>query len=105
MSNVILFKRPESNAIDVSSLATRPMPDVYDIVMGADLGSSGSKAVLTMLRFVARTLIGMVTGDSRKPAAALRLTNEAALRRACDLLDMATEIEKRAEAPATDGGL
>jgi hypothetical protein len=102
MNNVINFKRPDPDAIDVSLLATIPMREVYAAVMDSAQSPSGVQVVTTVLRFVARTLLGNVTREAGRPPAAMGMTDDAALRRACDLLDLATELEQGGEHPAVD---
>lgn len=104
MNNVINFKRPDADAIDVSLLATMPMREVYAAVMDNAQSPSSVRVVTAVLRFVARTLIGNVTGEAGRPPAAIGLTNDAALRRACDFLDLATDLEQGGEHPAVDRG-
>lgn len=102
---VIPFTRtPETPGIDVSALATRPMPEIYAIAMSDELSPSTCKAVVVILRFVARALIGGAIGEGRRPEA-MGLSVDAALRRACDLLDLADELERQAGGqPPADGG-
>lgn len=104
MTNVIPFERvvSRSPAIDVSALITRPMPEIYGLVMSAELTASARQGVATTLRFVARSLIGGATGAEGRRPEAFGLTVNAALRRACDLLDLADELEKSGS-PAPGG--
>lgn len=104
MNNVVTFKRPEADGIDATLMATMPMPEVYAAVMCNVSNPSTAPAVIAVLRAVARILIGSVTGEGGRPPAAIGLTNDAALRRACDLLDLATELEQGGEHPAIDRG-
>lgn len=104
MTKIIPFKRiPEAPGIDVSALITRPMPEIYGLVMSAELTASARQGVTTTLRFVARVLIGGATGAEGRRPEAWGLTVNAALRRACDLLDLADELEKSG-APSSDPG-
>lgn len=100
MSNVFPFTRrpPEANGLDASGLITAPMADVYAGVMHLFPVAPGAiHPIARLLRFVARFLVGMVTGEEPTRPAHFGLTPDAALRRACDLLDLADEMEKKAE--------
>lgn len=95
MNNVIeLPRHPKRDALDVSPLATVPMPEVYRAVMKSVTSPSAREGVVKMLRFVARNLVGSAAGVEARGPGALGHTVDSALRRACDLLDLADELEK-----------
>lgn len=95
MSNVIVLPRhPKPDWLDVSPLATSPMPDVYRAVMESASSPSGRRFAIKTMRFVARMLVGSAAGAESNPPAVLGHTVNSALRRACDLLDLADELEK-----------
>lgn len=104
MSNVVSFARPaEVESIDASVMIAAPMAEVYAVSMrlGAE-SQSASQAIVRVVRFGARSLLSMVTGEAPGRPGALGLTPAAALRRACDLFDLADELEKNAESSADE---
>ncbi len=91
---------PDAISIDVTPIAWMPMHEIRQKVM--DAGPTGRHALLQVFLVVARALVASRYAEPDKAGVYRAASNDTALRRAADLLDLANELAAETQ-PAIGG--